>query len=337
MIGQLSRAQRNLLISGGLMAGWVAGTLVPNTAGVKWLRDLVAANIGLFKEIRLEPRTHELLQEVIADINASRSTPVQSDKLDFRLTNRLYPNYNFKGCSKLTGAIIDLPIGMRQNARDVFYIHCMLEIKDHLIHTSLLERDEKKFLLAEAILYTEDNYILFRCLFGALLVATVSGIVHYIGAFAAKQLAMFSDVGPLIFSPDAIRAGLFRKERWSIHMLRAVHYLSVMSVVCTGVCVYWLGRGMYATRQEEKVVEQVTRLGPAYVKGGADYYNKRILTNKIRREVLNEMLLFDRDGNYSPERLGNRYFPKTLPLTVKWQMYLDKLKQLNAAEAKTWS
>ncbi|WAQ95076.1 hypothetical protein MAR_007547 [Mya arenaria] len=308
-----------------LVTGWAGAVILPNTIGIKFLEGTFQ-NMPYFKEIKVEPETLSIYNEVVEDIYKSRGKPVHTENIDVRLTSQIYPYAYFKGCPEIARTLILLPFGCRHKANDVFYYHINISGRELLKEVCVLTENEKKFMMAEALLKIEDKYVQFRLILGATLIVAAHGILNYIVNPLNKQLKVVIDA-------DAIRAigteeflsEKYRRPRILINRAATIYNVASAVIYASAIGLYFILRRRYCIESEEKVIKKVCALGPAYVSGGKECYYKKLESNILRRTRHGASNLFEEQGEVVQSWWkGNRFMSNTLPLKYKLALYSEE-------------
>lgn len=319
MAGNLrfSKLRHHLVGTGVALVGSVAFTYLPNTLGVKYAKQYLQMSLPYCKNVRAEPDTFALLNEVIQDINAKQETPVRKDGIEFLQTNNLYPVPFHKGNSS-TGSFIGFPIGTRCNAKDVFFYHSPDNVSLEMAEFCLLSKEAKKFLFAREIYYVEDSYVLFRGLLGASLVVAGS-VLHLMWNKSLNslkemklQIKIFDTTGPN--KSKTIEEFKRKLEQRAWRQRRYTFFL--ISIVF--IQLYRLINNYYNWELEKCSDEKVASLGPEYKKGGLEYYQKLLEAAKFNNRV-SDGSYFDKAGNL----IQGKYpiFFKHVPYTQRYSYF----------------
>lgn len=307
--------KRHIIGTCAAMAGWAAFTVAPNTLGVKYAKDYLQKHLPYCKSISAEPKTEAILDEVIRDINATRSSPVKKGNIEFLQTNHLYPHpVTHKGIASYA-AIIGLPIGTRCNADEVFHYHCQDDNSEHIATFCLLSKEAKKFLFARQIFYVEDSYVHFRCMFGLGLIALGSYLQYALNSTLdvskTIQLMKFDAKGRKIALEDYIqilKAKALRQRLYSFVALSLLFVQAYRFIVAT-----------YSWTLEEKADKKVAQLGQEYIKGGKEYYFKVLECNLYTYNQFGTDTGVTRAGNIFQGKYPILY--KSVPFTERYKFF----------------
>lgn len=139
----------------------------------------------------------------------------------------------------------------------------------------ILSKAAKKFIMARQIVYVEDNYTVFRCLLGLGFIA-VGSYVHYL---INSSLDMLKAVRYLKSKETESPAALKELVKYLRFSAKRHRFYSCLFVFLALMPVYKFIVNSYNWTLEESADEMVAKLGPEYVQGGEEYYQKVIDNN----------------------------------------------------------
>ncbi|KAK0098246.1 hypothetical protein PV326_010145 [Microctonus aethiopoides] len=167
------------------------------------------------------------------------------------------------------------------------------------LESFLLSDDGKKYAIAHEILMTDNYNIVIQSVVSALL----TGGVYVLSAHLNESLSMFD------------------KPR----TIRVVMYLVIASFFWG---VWAMQKDILTRRYESSVDEKISQLGPKYVKGAVEFYDKMLQRNIALRTLLGTQ------GEKAYTCKGNEQFiirMKKLPITHRKNFFEEKLKNLNSS------
>lgn len=208
---------------------------------------------------------------------------------------------------------------MRVDARDAFYLHCPYTPKEELENTALLTRDEQKFLYALTMLYTEDNFFLYRTAIGAGIIAVASACYLFVNSLFDELLKRKKmNLLKQFQKKNAIELinGMVNRTagRFLFYKRAYLLLLSGLAVHC-----YLTLKSRISLKLEKEAHETVSELGLSYTKSAVTYFQK-CLEFHARLRVT---------GDATSEPISR--YPLALTYGKKMDIYLDQLEKLHSS------
>lgn len=220
---------------------------------------------------------------------------------------------------------------MRQNARDAFYIHCPYPKKDKLEKVCLLNRDEQKFLYALSILYTEDNFFLHRAALGSILIFgyaavnlfTYEMVTEYLNRLVKNTEIKYQKLAKKHNYKTPIEEVIDKELVRKFRIVRFFQSCCFLLFTAAALKLYWLLRSRISKKLERSAHESVSSLGPVYAQSGNSYYEKCIVFNLFLRSL--GFPYYTEQGDL--KKIAKEKYPRSLLITEKRQVYVNKLKE----------
>ncbi|KAL4222545.1 hypothetical protein ACF0H5_018584 [Mactra antiquata] len=310
--------KRHLFGTGLAVVGWMTYSYLPKTYGAKFFKTTVLESLPFCKKAESDPVTKSLINEVIQDINCHQEVPVRRKGIELFQTNALLlQDVTFIGSSR-TGAVIALPIGVRSNAHEVFHYHCTIENSIDMATFCILSQAGKKFLIAREIMYCEDNFLLFRSFVGIAFIGVFSVLMYMINSLLSlRQQLQFSKLQAKINQQDILK--LFITESSILNRRKSTIAGAVLLVVCS--VFYKLIIAAYSVQSETDIHNKLANLGPEYITGGKELYEKMILSNKYQYSMFGDQGYYTKTGEFTQGKYS--IFHQTLPLSEKLGFFLN--------------
>lgn len=203
------------------------------------------------------------------------------------------------------GALIGLPINFTYTDKDSINKESILIDNDpvdwnredakHLIDSLILSEEAKKYAIAREILMTDNSNVTVQAIVSSLLIGTCYGFTAHLN----ESLKNFQ-------KPQSLR----------------VIFYSIMGTFFWGI--WTMQKDTWTRLFETEVDQSLAQLGPVYVKGGHEYYDKLAKRNAALRTLLGDKgkNLYTANGN---EIIWLRQ--KRLPVSYRKQFFEELLKK----------